>query len=265
MIISNAVNLGWLLAASLAFTNLISALPSEPGVTELVRRAVDPKDPLTWDTNYIKEHIITKTPAIDSCIFYSSGLSDVARDWSAAHKGTTVYDVYDCDAVFSESKFPFKNFIDKNKKRAWFQITSRAFTETCSGTVYLVIKSGTAVPPTAIWNTDEYDAIKKGNTKVTKVIILDPTLKTPLQGDYDPTPGAPQVPKDPVQFKKEDPKKLRREILEEPTPTLAERAPPVVTATVIPLKYPAIPIRTEKDITNLLLTPNRPDNCPIIE
>ncbi|KAI9889099.1 MAG: hypothetical protein M1814_005823 [Vezdaea aestivalis] len=178
MSILRSAGLAWLFGWSDA--TVLDLLP------EPEREDIDPNDPYTWDTQYIEDHVMTNTsPDCDSCIFYNSGM--------AAH---AVKD----GGAFDKTISPFKCFTDRREAMAWYRITSRAFAEVCKGKATFLVQKGHSTPAGSIWNTEEYDAIQRGDTGITEVVVIDPTIHPPLQGPYDLTPGAPQNPAYPVEI-----------------------------------------------------------------
>ncbi|KAH8799203.1 hypothetical protein DL96DRAFT_1687902 [Flagelloscypha sp. PMI_526] len=85
----------------------------------------------------------------------------------------TLYDVYDLEAAFGVAPGTTRqDAINRNIERPWFQATSAAFANLCTGLVYLVVEPED-IWDGAIWVTDELPALLAGG-RITEIVEVRP-------------------------------------------------------------------------------------------
>lgn len=108
------------------------------------------------------------TPPFSSCIFYTASSKEQAVAYGSATNRTTIYDVYD-PKVFDRSIWPAKVWEANGHLRNLFRITSKAYAMSCSGEAHLVLPGNVKdeeVCRESIWVTDEYEAIRAGDSGI---------------------------------------------------------------------------------------------------
>lgn len=144
-----------------------------PNLGPLALTSKDPKIPTVAQCTAW----MNKKPAKDTCLFYTAGLSEQAQAYARGPaKKISIWDVYLPDWSV-KTKQPLKTYLEKKIERKYFQITSQAFAEQCSGTVWLMIPDNLKEAPSdSIWLSHEFKAVKaKG--KVTEVKRINPSGK----------------------------------------------------------------------------------------
>ncbi|KAH8813378.1 hypothetical protein DL96DRAFT_1758744 [Flagelloscypha sp. PMI_526] len=143
--------------------NLLMVGEKEPDGSRKVRKNcifyvnqknVDPSDP-----NYAKNRALQFAEMMN--------LNAVGSDHH------TLYDVYDLEAAFGLAPGSTRqDAIDRNLERPWFEATSAAFAQLCSGLVYLVVEPED-IWDGAIWVTHELPAILNTGL-VTEIVEVRP-------------------------------------------------------------------------------------------
>lgn len=108
-------------------------------------------------------------PPLSTCIFYTASCKDQAIAYANATNRTTIYDVYHPD-VFNRSTWPAKEWDTLDHMRDLFRVTSKAYAMSCSGEAHLILPDGIKdeeVCRESIWVTDEYEAIRAGDSGIT--------------------------------------------------------------------------------------------------
>ncbi|KAJ7653050.1 pectate lyase superfamily protein-domain-containing protein [Mycena rosella] len=118
-----------------------SRKPRQNCVFYVNQRDVDPEDP-----NYAKNRAIE-----------FAALMNAQNPGSDYH---TLYDVYDTAAAFSYTENPMASAWTGGNLRTWFQDTSQAFAELCSGHLYLIVDAEPEeIWDQSIWITHEWPAV----------------------------------------------------------------------------------------------------------
>jgi hypothetical protein len=108
------------------------------------------------------------TPPTSSCIFYTASSKDQAIAYGSASNRTTIYDVYD-PADFDQTVWPANEWFTTDHLRDLFRITSKSYAMSCSGEAHLVLPTEVKdedVCRESIWVTDEYEAIRSGDSGI---------------------------------------------------------------------------------------------------
>lgn len=114
------------------------------------------------------------TPSPGTCVFYTNGQKANAIISAKHNKRVTIYDIYD-PALFDTTKEPAKTYYAQRKLREYWEVTSRAYAQLCSGQAFVMIPPDEQPNPKSIWITDEYDAIRKGQTRVRLEEVFRPS------------------------------------------------------------------------------------------
>lgn len=112
-------------------------------------------------------------PFRNSCIFYTAHSKADAVLYGALTNKTTIYDVYS-PHHFNVSLEPARTWKRQGHLRDLFKVTSKAYAISCSGDASLVLPEGVKddeVCRESIWVTDEYEAIRNGESGIVLPIL----------------------------------------------------------------------------------------------
>ena len=104
----------------------------------------------------IKTWLLRAIP--DTCLFYTNELKEVATEYAKDNGLVTIWDAY---APFHTDyhKKPLSSYTDRQAKK-YFQKTARAFAESCSGKIWIMIPPNQKPCEDSIFETEELDVIK---------------------------------------------------------------------------------------------------------
>jgi hypothetical protein len=109
--------------------------------------------------------LLLHPPPPSTCIFYTRSARAPAIRYALETNRTTIYDVYP-PLYFNTSVSPAKDWDEAGHLRDLFKITSKAYAIACEGSATVVLPEGEEPCPGSIWVTDEYDAIRNGQSRI---------------------------------------------------------------------------------------------------
>ena len=109
--------------------------------------------------------LIHTTPLNNACVFYTSGSKENAVRYAAETNRTTIYDTY-LPRWFDINVDPMKRWKRDGKQRDVFRITSKAYALACQGSASVVMPVDEDACPNSIWLTDEYEVIRRHESKI---------------------------------------------------------------------------------------------------
>lgn len=145
------------------------AFPCKDLVDQTTKPGFDWKSSTALDMARCLQSQRLPTPPFSTCIFYTASCKAQAVAYANATNRTTIYDVYEPE-IFNRSIWPAKEWDALGHIRDLFRVTSKAYAMSCSGEAHLVLPDGVKdeeVCRESIWVTDEYEAIRAGDSGIT--------------------------------------------------------------------------------------------------
>lgn len=156
-------------AVCLAKTAAVQAAPCKHLIDQTTEPGFDWKSATALAMAQCLQSQRLPSPPLSTCIFYTASCKDQAIAYANATNRTTIYDVYPPD-VFNRSMWPAKEWHSLDHMRDLFRVTSRAYAMSCSGEAHLILPDAIKdeeVCRESIWVTDEYEAIRAGDSGIT--------------------------------------------------------------------------------------------------
>ena len=113
----------------------------------------------------LAECLIQTKPKHDTCVFYTADSRLNAIRYASETDKSTIYDAY-APHHFNASIEPMRRWKRDGHQRDVFRVTSKAYALACSGEASVVMPENVEACPGSIWVTDEYEVIRKGESRI---------------------------------------------------------------------------------------------------